>query len=194
MLKAIGKYIDTLPLMRLFSQEERYADTVTIEVDRYHDGYDLSHFRFMMRGITESGGETESILLIKVAEENVLRIEWNVSPEFTAEGGMLSLDMFAYRYDDGTDATTEPPDVLVRYQLPPILVRPLPDSDHKIDSGSYTVFLLEVRRTAEEGIAQISRLVEDAVVPPELEMRIAALENAVSQLQGTSGQADTGTP
>ena len=50
MLKAIGKYIDTLPLTNLISSGEKKADTVPIEVDRFYDALDLSEFTFMMRG------------------------------------------------------------------------------------------------------------------------------------------------
>lgn len=185
MLKAIGKYIDTMPLMRLFSQEERFADTVTIEVDRYHDGHDLAHFRFMMRGITESGGETETPLLIAVASEEVLQLKWEVAPEFTLEGGTLSLDLFAYQYEDGTDPETEPPDVLVRYQLPDVFVRPLRDHDHTLEEHSYTAFLLEVRRTAENAIAEIEHMVEEGILPELLENRIEAAEAAITQLRST---------
>ena len=62
MLKAIGKFIDTLPLRTLFSQEERCADTIVIETDRYYNGYDLAGYTFLMRGVTPSGGETEQML------------------------------------------------------------------------------------------------------------------------------------
>lgn len=191
MLKAIGKYIDTLPLMRLFSQEERYADTVIIEVDRYHDDYDLSHFRFMMRGITESGGETESILLIEEAQEKVLHLKWRVSPKFTAEGGMLSLDLFAYLYDEEANVQTSPPNVLVRYQLPPVLVRPLPDSKFKLESASYTAFLLEVRSTAETALAEMRAVRDNFTLPPGLEARLAAAEGAVSLLTSMADSHET---
>ena len=42
MLKAIGKFIDTLPLMHLLSKGETLSDTVTIEVDRFYDVHDCT--------------------------------------------------------------------------------------------------------------------------------------------------------
>ena len=59
MLKAVGKFIDTLPLEKLLSQGEHFADTVTIQIDRYYGTHDMTKFVFIMRGITESGGETK---------------------------------------------------------------------------------------------------------------------------------------
>ena len=49
-LKAIGKYIDTLPIHDLLRQEEQLADDVTIEIDRFYGRHDLAEFRFFMRG------------------------------------------------------------------------------------------------------------------------------------------------
>lgn len=154
MLKANGKYIDTLPVQQLLSQEENRADTVTIEVDRFHDTHDLSDFLFVMRGITESGGETETVLTKSVGEKTI-QLTWEISAGFTQEAGTLSLDLFAYRYDTEDEAV---PDYLLRYQLPPIQVRELPDGSHKLDEQSYTAFLLKVRETAEQAIEEITNV------------------------------------
>ncbi len=191
MLKAMGKFIDTLPLRNLFSQEERYADTVQIEVDRYYNDYDLAHFRFMMRGVTESGGETEALVRIALATGTTLTLEWDVAPEFTAEAGALSLDLYAYKYEDGTDPQTDPPDYLVRYQLPPVIVRGLPDNDHQLDSNSYTAFLLEVRATAENAILEIQHMLDHGILPASLEARIAACEAGIGQLRATAADHET---
>ena len=158
MLKAIGKIIDTLPIEKLFSQEEIRADKIVIEVDRFHDGYDLTEFTFIMRGITESGGETESALLMTESDENTVRLFWEVGKEFTAEAGTLSLDLFACHYVADSDPLET--DALIRYQLPPVKVRALPDSNHTLDSQSYTEFLLQVRNAAEENLAEINAIVE----------------------------------
>ena len=95
MLKAIGKFIDTLPLRTLFSQEERCADTIVIETDRYYNGYDLAAYTFLMRGVTPSGGETEQ-MLEKTVLEDTIRLSWTVAPPFTCEAGTLALDLAAY--------------------------------------------------------------------------------------------------
>ncbi len=186
MLKAMGKFIDTLPLRNLFSQEERYADTVEIEVDRFYNDYDLAHFRFMMRGVTESGGETETRVRLVQSTGTTLKLAWDVEPEFTAEAGALSLDLFAYKYEDGTDPQTDPPDYLVRYQLPPVTVRGLPDNDHHLDSNSYTAFLLEVRATAENAIIEIQHMLDHGILPASLEARIEACESAITQLRAVT--------
>ena len=116
MLKANGKYIDTMPVQQLFSQEEARADTIAIEVDRYYGAHDLAEFLFIMRGITPSGGETEAVLTKEIGEE-VIRLSWEVGPKFTEEAGTLALDLFAYRYEEEADPEEDPPDYLLRYQL-----------------------------------------------------------------------------
>lgn len=155
MLKANGKYIDTLPVQQMFSQEENRADTITIEVDRFYGTHDLADFLFVMRGITESGGETE-VFLGKTVGEKTIQLTWEVSAGFTKESGTLALDMFAYRYEEEADVTESAPDYLLRYQLPPVQVRELPDGSHKLDEQSYTAFLLKVRETAEQAIEEIT--------------------------------------
>ena len=154
MLKANGKYIDTMPVQQLFSQEEARADTIAIEVDRYYGAHDLAEFLFIMRGITPSGGETEAVLTKEIGEE-VIRLSWEVGPKFTEEAGTLALDLFAYRYEEEADPEEDPPDYLLRYQLPPVQVRSLPDGSHVLDEQSYTAFLLEVRATAEQALEDI---------------------------------------
>ena len=145
MLKAIGKYIDTLPLARLFSQEEDNVDTVVIEVDRFYGAYDLSDFTFIMRGITKSGGETETELEKEVLD-TVLHLKWNVSSLFTAEAGTLFLDLLAYCYQNAeADRTQTTPDYLLRYQLPSVEVRGFPDNTHTLEGQSYSDMLAQIR-------------------------------------------------
>ena len=175
MLKADGKYIDTLPVQQLFSQEEARADTVTIEVDRFYGTHDLAEFLFVMRGITPSGGETEAVLA-KETDEDVIRLHWEVGPTFTQEAGTLALDLFAYRYEEEADPEEDPPDYLLRYQLPPVQVRALPDGSHVLDETSYTAFLLEVRATAEAALEEIGSVTGE--VQTELR-RIAAKVDAL---------------
>ncbi len=161
LLKANGKCIDTLPISSLFTQEEAYADTIVFEVDRHYNGMDLAEFAFTMRGVTESGGEAQSELQVTVDEE-VLQLRWNVSEQFTAEGGTLQLDLLAVKYDDSeADPAADAPDHILRYQLPPVQVRALPDSDRVMDNASYTAFLLEVKETAENGIAEMSAILTE---------------------------------
>lgn len=197
-LKAIGKYIDTLPIADLLSQDEALTETIVFEVDRFYKGEDLSVYTFMMRGITESGGETESELTVEV-QDTVLHLCWQVGPLFTTEAGSLSLDLFAFRYTDETaDRAETPPDYILRYQLPPVTVRGLPDSDAVLESRSYTAFLLEVKAAANDAIAAINSIVEDfEAQKTDYDTQIASLEKSVqvhtNAIGLLSGEVETHT-
>ncbi len=149
-LKAIGKFIDTLPINDLLSQEEHKADLVTFEVKRFYQEQDLAAFSFFLRGVTESGGETQTALYVQTAED-FLHLHWLVSEDFTAEAGTLSLDLYGCRFAKDTDT----PECIIRFQLPPVQVRGLPESETILDSHSYTEFLLEVKSAANDGVAMI---------------------------------------
>ncbi len=186
-LKANGKYIDTMPIGTLFSQEEAYADTIVFEVDRFYNGMDLADFSFAIRGVTESGGETQADLTV-TAEETLLQLHWQVGEQFTAEGGVLQLDLFAVWYEDpDADRAAQPPDRILRYQLPPVQVRPLPDSSRTLDSRSYTAFLLEVRETADNAIAEINETVaEFEENKTDYSIRILSCERNITLLKNRS--------
>ncbi|MBR1459944.1 MAG: hypothetical protein IJ595_11265 [Oscillospiraceae bacterium] len=183
MLRAIGKTIDTLPLAALFSQEEKYADTVQIQVDRFYDAHDLSEFIFLLRGVTDSGGETECILDKTVGEDTVT-LTWRVGQEFTTEPGTLRLDLAAMRYAEGADPSEDPPEAVLRYQMPPVQVRPLPDAMHTLDTQSYTVFLMQVRAAATEGIAEMTALTEEfADKIDSYDTQLASLTNRATAVE-----------
>lgn len=129
MLKAIGKFIDTLPLMHLLSKGETLSDTVAIEVDRFYDVHDLHDFKFIMRAVTESGTEMQTELFQELSPDgNYVHLTWPVGSAFTAEAGSLFLDLFACCYDAGSNPDTNPPDKLIRYQLPPVEIRDIPQN------------------------------------------------------------------
>ena len=130
MLKANGKFIDTLPLKNLFSLDEHCADMITIEVDSSYKNLSLSNFTFVMRAVTPSGTEVKTILpKIAPDDDHYLWLVWEVSRAFTSEAGTLFLDLFAYKYHDPTaDPDETPPDYLLRYQLPPIEIRDIPQA------------------------------------------------------------------
>lgn len=150
MLKANGKFIDTLPIKHLLSLNEAKADTVIIQVDRYHDTHDLYDFVFVMRSVTESGAETQAELtkLLSNDEEHIFLI-WNIDSLFTAEAGKLFLDLTAYQYSSQeTDVVENPPDYLMRYQLPAVEIRDIPEGTGEAsDDESYTAFWTEIRET-----------------------------------------------
>ncbi len=176
-LKAIGKFIDTLPIADLLSQEEVLADTVVFEVDRWYNGMDLAEFTFHMRGVTESGGETLAELAKEVDTE-VIRLHWNVGLDFTTEAGNLALDLFAC---DAVEAE-DPPSHVIRYQLPYVRVRGLPESESILETHSYTDFLMQVKETANDAIAIIEKMVkefEDELV--DYEAHVVQLERKVKE-------------
>ncbi len=170
-LKAIGKYIDTLPIHDLLRQEEQLADDVTIEIDRFYGRHDLAEFRFFMRGLTQSGGEA-LVEIPAIVEETVLRLQWRVDSTFTTEAGTLALDLFAAALDE-----TEEPQVIVRYLLPPVEVQAFPESESVLDSHSYTEFLLEVRAAANDAVRMIEQTAE------EVQAEIAGYDDAMAQMQ-----------
>lgn len=161
MLKAIGKFIDTLPLAHLLSMEESQSDTVAIEVDRFYDVHDLHHFVFVMRAVTESGAETQAELAQELSPDgNYIHLTWNISSLFTAEAGMLFLDLVAYCYDGtGANPETDPPDQIIRYQLPPVQIRNIPKGvSEATDEDSYTAFWTQVRTLLNTHSQQIQNL------------------------------------
>ncbi len=159
-LKAIGKCIDTLPIADLLSQEETMADTIVFEVERFHDGLDLAEFDFCLRGVTQTGGEV-MVEPAKEITELTIRLHWTVGQGFTAEAGTLRLDLFACAYADHADPVQDAPTHIIRYQLAPVQVRPLPESDTILETHSYTDFLMQVKQTANDAIAAIETMVRD---------------------------------
>ncbi|MBE6875251.1 MAG: hypothetical protein E7496_00730 [Ruminococcus sp.] len=161
MLKAIGKFIDTLPLAHLLSLEEAQSDTVAIEVDRFYDVYDLHNFQFIMRAVTASGAETQTELPQELsADGNYVHLTWNISSLFTTEAGTLFLDLVAYCYDGtGANPETDPPDQIIRYQLPPVEIRDIPKGvSEATDEDSYTAFWTQVRTLLNTHTQQIEAL------------------------------------
>ena len=119
MLKAYGKFIDTLPISGLLSQGEHKSDTIVFEVDRYYNGKDLLDYAFELCGINAAGDTARAYLTARSEAEDLLHLTWTVTREFTAAAGLLRLDLYACTYEAGQTA----PQVLLRYQLPPVYVR-----------------------------------------------------------------------
>lgn len=178
-LKAIGKFIDTLPIKELFSQEEHLADTVTFEVDRFHNGQDLAEFAFFIRGVTESGGETQTAL-DQETDAETLRLHWHVNDKFTAEAGTLALDLYGCCYAQDADPLTDPPACIIRYQLPAVQVHGLPESGSILESHSYTDFLLEVKAAANDAVAMLEKIIAEFEAQlPDYDAQIGQLQAAI---------------
>jgi len=184
MLKANGKFIDTLPLRHLLSLEEAGMDTVVIQVDRYHDARDLYQFTFVMRGVTESGKESQSTLVKRLDDsEKYINLTWNISSLFTSEAGTLFLDLTAYQYaDPETDPAQNPPDYLLHYQLPAVEIRNIPKgTSQATDAESYTAFWTQVLETLTQHSAQIQALQNRIQIQAMTQAEYNALENPDSQ-------------
>lgn len=148
LLKANGKFIDTLPLKGLIAQQECNADFVTIELDRYYRSLDLSKFQFVMRSVTESGAETQ-VILERTELSSVIHLLWRIDRSFTAESGKLLLELIGYRYlNTEVDYTQTLPDYVLRYQLPPIEVRGLIKGNHEpeeSDSNNSVITMIQFK-------------------------------------------------
>ena len=139
-----------------------------------------------MRGVTKSGGETEA-LLEKEVQDQVIRLRWTVGGDFTKEKGELQLDMVACSYAEGSDPETDAPECILRYQMPPVQVRGLPDDEEILDTKSYTIFLLQVRETAEQAITQVNQLIENfkTEVLKGYDVRISTLDAKIEDLRSS---------
>ncbi|MDR1674759.1 MAG: hypothetical protein LBR54_04840 [Oscillospiraceae bacterium] len=91
-LKAKDKRIDTVEIHHLFSADEHYADTITIEVDRMYGELDLGECLFIMKGVNAKTQQYEQVLDKKVEDKKII-LTWGVSKGFTAVPGLLELEL-----------------------------------------------------------------------------------------------------
>ncbi len=114
---AKGKNIPTYAFGNLFTQGERFADTITLTVDRYYNDIDLNECKFMIVGITEDGWEISQVLTAGSTEEKYTRLEWKVSGDFTVNAGKLCLELRAFKEKDGEINT------VIKYNMSPVYVK-----------------------------------------------------------------------
>lgn len=128
-LQANGKEIDTRPIRFLVTAGEKNADSVTIQVDRYYSGGDLSGCTFTMRGINAAGEIAEQVLQKRI-EAGVVVLLWRITDVFTAVPGTMQLELCCTSGDD----------IVMKYQMQPITIHcspsgsgiPTPDASEQI--------------------------------------------------------------
>jgi len=160
MLQSNGKYIDTTEIRRLFSQEEKACNDIVFRVDKTYDNRDLTNCTFIMHGIFESGKEATATLTSAVAgdESEYLDLTWTIDGTFTSESGRLFLDLVAY-----SDSDIETASMILRYQLPPIEIRKIPNSDNPSEESEYITFKTQVLEQLEDHETRITTLENSSV-------------------------------
>ena len=100
-LKVSHKDLNTSPIRTLMRTGENNADTVVIEMDRFYGGYDLSEFGFIMEGRNASDTLAVANLSVDILED-ILKIYFVVTSDFTAVSGKLKLTLKALNPADNT--------------------------------------------------------------------------------------------
>lgn len=100
-LKVSHKDLNTSPIRTLMRTGENNADTVVIEMDRFYGGYDLSEFGFIMEGRNASDTLAVATLSVDILED-ILKIYFVVTSDFTAVSGKLKLTLKALNPADNT--------------------------------------------------------------------------------------------
>lgn len=91
-LQVHDKMIDTSPIRRLITQGENGVDTFTIPLPKMRGKTDLAALTYTMRGV--SGKDTLAAqLLEKTVEPERVWLKWDITGDFTAVDGPLTLDV-----------------------------------------------------------------------------------------------------
>ena len=93
-----NKNLLTSPIRSLVRNGENNADVITIVIDRYYGGYDLSEFGFVMEGLTSMDTLSVQTLTVESSEDSVSLL-WTVTSDFTAVSGSLKLTLKAMSSD-----------------------------------------------------------------------------------------------
>lgn len=112
MLTANQKYIDTANIKHLLAAGEKNIDRISIAVDRYYQGTDLSECLFTLRAINSSGG----LILQNLEKESTtdqIILTWTVDETFTAVPGALALEIVCQNADV----------IVLKYEMSPMIVR-----------------------------------------------------------------------
>lgn len=115
---AKGKNIPTYAFGNLFTQGEKFADTITLTVERYYNDIDLSECSFVIVGLTEDGFEISQVLGNKRSDVKYTRLKWRVSENFTVNAGKLCLELRAFEEKNGEINT------IIKYDMSPVYVKP----------------------------------------------------------------------
>ncbi len=111
LIDIIGKRMITTSLQNKLVKGEENAHTVKLVLPMEYDGLDLSELSYKMRG---SIGETnaEQVLQKEVVNNEVV-LTWVISRNFTAESGMLTLELIGLSYER---------EVVIRFTAHPVEV------------------------------------------------------------------------
>lgn len=128
-LQENDKAIDTSPICYLITEGEKDTDIITITVERFHDGIDLSTCTFVMRGVNSKNETTEQILQKRI-ENNAIVLLWKITEDFTAVPGKMKLEIRGVHEEN----------LIIKYQMKPITIhcspsgtgKPLPDIAEQI--------------------------------------------------------------
>ena len=148
---AKGKNIPTYPFGNLFIQGEKLADTITISIERYYNGFDINEYKFMIVGLTEDGWEINQVLISRTADNKYVRLKWNVSGDFMVNSGKLRLELRVFKEVDGEVHT------MIKYDMPSVYVKPtisgknepLPDTEEQF-INNITLFTAECMEQLQE--------------------------------------------
>ena len=96
LIDIIGKRMITTSLQNKLVKGEDSAHTVTISLPHEYEGLNLTELSYKMRG---SIGETtaEQVLHKEIVDNKVI-LTWVINESFTAESGMLSLELIGLSY------------------------------------------------------------------------------------------------
>ncbi len=111
LIDIIGKRMITTSLQNKLVKGEDSAHTVSISLPLEYEGLSLSELSYKMRG---SVGKTtaEQVLSKEIIGDNII-LTWTVGKNFTAESGMLSLELIGLSYEK---------EVVIRFTSSPVRV------------------------------------------------------------------------
>ncbi len=139
-LRANGKYIETTPIERIFTQGEAYADKLIFIVDAVNNGVDVSGCTFVMRTVAIDGSMTETVLEKSVQDELII-LTWHVPDTVTAVAGMLQLEIIG----------SQDAQLIIKYKMRAVFVKEAIFGEN-----------IPVPDVLEEKLAQMNELIEEA--------------------------------
>lgn len=95
-LKAVGKYIETLGISTLLTHGEKNADIIYFQLDKIYDTIDLSSCEFVLR-VQNSKDIKIDITLEKHLTDNHIMLKFIADETITAVNGKLKLELRAVR-------------------------------------------------------------------------------------------------
>lgn len=95
-LKAVGKYIETLGISTLLTHGEKNADIIYFQLDKIYDTIDLSSCEFVLR-VQNSKDIKIDITLEKYLTDEYIMLKFIVDETITAVNGELKLELRALK-------------------------------------------------------------------------------------------------